>query len=816
MPNPVNSSSTSAAKQPPRCYHCGDDCQDTSICIEEKFFCCHGCKMVYEILAENDLCNYYALEEMPGIQLKNRDFGDKFAFLDNEEIAQKLLQFSSESLQKVTLFLPAVHCSSCIWLLENLYQLREGITYSRINFVRKEITLTFVPTQISFREIAELLTTLGYEPQISLEDYQAKAQQKSNKALFYKIGITGFCFGNIMLLSFPDYLAVEDWVEESYKYFFGYLNILLALPVFFYSSSEYFRSAFKALRAGTINLDVPISLGILALFGRSLYEILSMTGAGYMDSLAGLLFFLLVGKWFQSKTYESLSFERDYQSYFPLAVKTRKKPESREFATKAVTDLKKNDLISIRNQEIIPADSILVSDKAYIDYSFVTGESEPIEKTQGDYIYAGGRQIGCSIEMAVQKEVSQSYLTQLWNTEIFQKNYISDEKANLDILSKYFTYITLGIAFAAAIFWYFVNPALLWNAFTAVLIVACPCALALATPYTLGNTMRIFGKNHFYLKNSDVVEKLARIQHLVFDKTGTITQGEEAEIYFEGKQLTIQEKGYIKSLVTHSTHPLSKKIAAFLQDSELFPITSFKEQEGKGIEGKITGNRVKIGALAFMDVSDSKSAFVTSLQLQSRVFVQLDEQLLGFFAIQNKYRGGFKELLEILQTQYDTSLITGDNEAEKKRLREYFGKHSLLKFHQKPEDKLAFIHELQQGQKILMLGDGLNDAGALKQSDVGIAITEDTTSFSPACDAILATKSFTRLADFLAFSKASLRVVRWSLILSLLYNLFGVSFAVTGQLSPVLAAILMPLSSVTVVAFVVGMTNWMAKKRALL
>ncbi|GAB4397100.1 MAG: heavy metal translocating P-type ATPase metal-binding domain-containing protein [Microscillaceae bacterium] len=765
-------------------------------------------------MAQNNLCNYYNLEKSPGKPQKNRDFGDRFAFLDNPEIAQTLLSFQSETLSKASLLLPNIHCSSCIWLLENLYRLHAGIRYSRVNFMRRELSVSFDPQQISFREVAEMLGSLGYPPQINLQDLKAKKQKSENLHLLYKIGITGFCFGNIMLLSFPDYLAVEDWVDESYQYFFGYLNILLALPVFFYSSSDYFRSAYQSLRARAINLDVPIALGILALFGRSLYEIISVTGAGYLDSLAGLLFFLLVGRWVQNRTYESLSFERDYASYFPLAVKVRQ-PSSSEVEIRTVTSLKKNDLIQIRNQELVPADSILLSERAFIDYSFVSGEAEPLEKIQGDYIYAGGRQIGPSIELAVQKEVSQSYLTQLWNSEIFQGEAPQKIPRHVALFSKYFTFGTLSIAFGALGFWAWQDPTLMWNAFTAVLIVACPCALALSTPYALGNTMRIFGRNHFYLKNSDVVAHLAEIQHLVFDKTGTITHSQQADIQFVGLSLGSKEQEAIKSLTVHSTHPLSRKITAFLEEAQVLPVDYFKEIDGQGLFGRVNGQSLRLGSRHFVEPEREDSP-APEAPMASRVYVGLDGQMLGYFEVQNAYRPGLAALLEDLQKHYPTSLITGDNAAEQTRLEAIFGPKAELCFQQKPIQKLEYIRQKQAtGQKTLMLGDGLNDAGALRQSDVGIALTEDTTSFSPACDAILDAKGFGRLAQFLSFSRTTMRVIRVSFGISLAYNLFGIAFAVSGTLSPVIAAILMPISSVTVVAFVVAATNLLAKGKGL-
>lgn len=809
-----------------QCYHCGETCADDHIHTEEKVFCCDGCKTVFEILDENGLCNYYDLEQSPGIQLKIRNWGTRYDFLDNPDIAQQLLDFAEGDTQKITWFVPAIHCSSCIWLLENLYKLQPGIQYSRVNFVRKEVTLTFDTAQISLRKLAELLTTLGYAPKIQLEDLKPANKSKKKKisseekTLYFKIGITGFAFGNIMLLSFPEYL---DWVGNDYQNFFGYLNILLALPVFFYSSSDYLVSAFKALRAKTINLDVPISMGIVALFGRSLYEILTHTGAGFMDSLAGLLFFLLVGKWFQSKTYQSLSFERDYESYFPLAVqlKERKSENKKDVGSIPVTEIKKADHIIIRNQELIPADSILLSKEAFIDYSFVTGEAEPIHKKQGDYLYAGGRQTGSSIELEVQKEVAQSYLTQLWNNDAFRKESLGTQKQfqqRIGRFSQYFTLVVLVIAFGAALYWYQTNPAKMWQTFTAVLIVACPCALALSMPFTLGNTMRIFGRNKLYLKNAEIVADLAAINHLVFDKTGTITHPNETKVVFEpvGNQgLTKVQSSYIASLVKHSTHPLSQRIFKHLNVQELIDAEGFQEIPGKGVQGIIDGIEVKAGSEKWIKGKGFSSA--KNHQLQTRVYISVGNETLGSFVMQHEYREGLSDLVNEIQTQYDTSLISGDNDAEAERLKTFFGNNSTLRFQQNPADKLNFIEKLQnQNAQVMMMGDGLNDAGALQQSNVGIAVSEDTSSFSPACDAILDASVFDKLPAFLKFSKTSIKVVKMSFVLSLLYNLTGVAFAVSGNLSPVVAAILMPLSSITVVGFVILVTNVLAKRQGLL
>ena len=354
-------------------------------------------------------------------------------------------------------------------------------------------------------------------------------------------------------------------------------------------------------------------------------------------------------------------------------------------------------------------------------------------------------------------------------------------------------------------FW---NPfvTLAFNAFTAVLIVACPCALALSTPFTLGNTLRIFGRNKFYLKNTHVIEKLASVNHIVFDKTGTITESGTSEVEFVG-ELDNQEKTLIKSAVRNSSHPLSRAIYNYLNIANVLQVESFDEISGEGIISSIDGIKIKVGSESLISGTRSNSGDNT------KVFVSINDQPIGYFTISNKYRVGLKEIISSLEEGYELSLLSGDNDSEKEKLTHFFADEKELHFRQSPHDKLEYINDLQKsGKKVLMVGDGLNDAGALKQSEVGISISDNINNFSPACDGILDSSSFNRLANFILFSIKSKKVIIASFILSFIYNIVGLSFAVTGSLSPIVAAILMPISSISVVVFTTFSINFIARK----
>lgn len=790
-----------------KCYHCGEDCITQDIVVEDKHFCCSGCKTVYEILEENNLCNYYDLNQNAGLSLKSKNFKGKYDYLSSTDIEEHLLNFKSPEQNRVTFYIPSVHCSSCVWLLENFHKIKAGVIHSRLNFLKKELSLNYNPTEITLKEIVELLATLGYEPLINLENPEKKDNSKQH-SLILRIGVVGFCFGNIMLLSFPEYfkLDLQNKVDATYQKFFLYLNFLLAIPVFFYGASDFLKGAYISLKenikktTNVLSVDIPIVLGISALFIRSTYETFVNHSSGYWDSLAGLVFFLLIGKWLQQITYSYLSFERNYKSYFPLAVKVK------DHGFKNITAIQKNDILEIHHQELVPTDSLLLSEEASIDYSFVTGESRPISVSKADTIYAGGRLLSQKVDLAVIKEASKSYLAELWNNDAFKKEKISATSNFANIFSRYFTYIALALATATGIYWYNVQPNIMWPAITAVLMVACPCALTLSMPFTMNTAMGIFGRNGFFVKNQNVIQLLAEVNTITFDKTGTLTQQKNGGVRFYGPPLHEDELAWIKFLSSQSTHPLSKILSNSL-DIKISNVrlSQLEEKKGLGIQGIINDRKIKIGSSVFLGQKPEKNG---------HVYVEIDDKYKGFYEVNSHYREGWQGVLKKLKEKFKLFLLSGDNDQERNILSSYF---DATYFNQKPQDKLDFIKRLQETKlSVLMIGDGLNDAGALRQSNVGVALSEDVNAFSPACDAILDAGRFNQVQTFLTFSKTAMNVVVASFILSVVYNIIGIGMAASGVLSPLKAAIFMPLSSISVVLFAVGLTYLYAKRAKLI
>lgn len=778
------------------CFHCHEPCRADAIEYDNKKFCCSGCKAVYELFSEGELAEFY----------KNRSFDrqeDKYDFLNDPTLSEPFVSFRSDDYIRLKLKLPAIHCSSCVYVLENLHKVDKGIKSVTTNFVKKEADILIQPDQISLSKLCQLLDSIGYQPDLSLDSGKGVETNKMSE-LSLQIGVAAFCFGNIMLLSFPEYLGIDGQDGEFIR-FFGWLSIVLSIPTMVYAAKPYFVNAFSGLRQGFFNIDIPIVLGILTLFFRSTYEIVTSIGPGYLDSLSGLVFFLLIGRWFQSKTYQSMSFERDYKSYFPLSV--LKVTEDGEMSI-GVNDIKVDDQLIIRNEEIVPTDAVLLSDSTSIDYSFVTGEGAPVMVTKGELIYAGGRLKGSRIAVKVRKECSQSYLTSLWNNQVFKEEKLTYAEELTNRISKHFTTIILSIAVLGGVFWYFTAPDKMWQVVAATLIIACPCALALSAPFTNGNALRVFGRHGFYLKKAALAERLAEIDTVVFDKTGTITSLKSIEAIYKGADLDDTSIKIISTMTQNSTHPLSRAITAYFKGQDgVVDLDCFEELSGRGIFAQYMGADYYLGSSGWLGIKGEDNLNT------SAVYFKVDDVVIGHFQIKHAYRKGINALLKSLGKEQSLQLISGDNANEQEYLEGIFPEGTKFYFNKKPVDKLNLMAELQErGKKVMMIGDGLNDAGALRQSDFGIAITDDVSNFSPACDAILTGNELNSLDRFLKYARKSKQVIFGSFALSFAYNLIGISLALSGMLTPILAAILMPVSSISVVLFTTLRGNYLAKK----
>lgn len=781
------------------CYHCGDPCEAEHRVHDGHDFCCQGCEVVYDLLNESGLCDYYTIGDRPGVKQRSTVDEPRTELFDVAEVREKLVEFSEGGITRVRFHVPQMHCSSCIWLLENLSRLEPAIIRSRVSFAEKELSVTFREEKMSLGRLVQLLRRIGYGPQMTAT---SRKREKSDvpRIVYIRLGVAAFVFGNTMLFSFPEYLGADG--EAGLKTGFQWLTVLFSFPVVLFLSTEFFRSAWAGLRSRTVNIDQPIALGIVALWTRSLWDVLSGSGPGYFDSLAGLLFFLLIGRWYQAYTYRALRFDRALEDFLPLVVLRKKGTE--ETPVK-VAELRPGDRIVVRDQEIVPVDALLLSGAAHIDNSFITGEPLALRKSIGDTIRAGGRQRGAAIELEVTRTFADSRLKRLWAEQGGTHERPAMPRM-IDGVARRFTIAVLLISLGAALYWWGRDPSQVWPVVTAVLIVACPCALALSMPFAYGHTIRLMGKQGLFLRDAEVVERMARIDTVILDKTGTLTAREAHEVKWHGAELDEHRTSLIRSLARNSTHPLSAVLSAELR-APLLDAKDVEETAGRGILGEVVGVPVRLGSASFCGGEEQVRS-----NSEAHVHVTIGGVNLGYFAIRKRARSGIMPALAQLRERLRVALLTGDAQVDQALAEAFSGAE--VRTACTPADKSAVVREHQAAEhRVLMVGDGLNDAGALAQSDVGITVTETSAALTPASDAIMDAESVAHLPHFLRMARRARRIVIGSLFISLCYNITGVSFAVSGHLTPLIGAILMPLSSVTVVGFVTAAVSFASLRK---
>lgn len=781
-----------------RCAHCGDFCADTSIADGEHLFCCTGCRSVYEILQSRDMCDYYSVDTDAGVSQKGsrRDLA-AFDQLDSPAVVAQFTDYSDGKITRARLTLPSMHCASCVWLLEQLHRFDAGVISSRVDLLRRTVEVEYNSSTTSLKSIAILLSSLGYEPLLSREgtERQRDAEQRNtSRGIYLRLGVAGFAAGNVMMISIARYLANGQVMDLSLERLFAMLSIVLSVPVYFYSASPWLRSALASLRRRVVSLDVPVALGITTLFVRSIIDIVSGGGEGFLDSFAGLVFFLLIGKLFQQKAFEAVSFDRTVRSFFPLSVR-REQRGTEDIVP--IDSIRTGDLMIVRNGEVIPADAVLMSETGYVDYAFVTGESVPVECTSGSMIYAGGKVVGTAVRLTATRPVSQSYLASLWERTSSRTPRVAYGRLS-DRFGAWFTVGTLTIAFIGAIIW-LPDVSLAMNVCTSVLIIACPCALTLAAPITLGTAMGVLGRFGIFVKNVGVLLELKRVSTIVFDKTGTLSSSLPEAIY-SGRSLNDREAEAIRAVASHSSHPYSQSIALSAAPQE--HVFGVREVGGKGISGRYLGMDIAIGSGEYMhDVCGAE--VVTQ---SSDTYVAIDGCVAGVYGLRSRIRDDVPSMITQLRAlSMRTKLVTGDADRDAEMLRRLFNVDDMT-FRAKPAEKVLAVERFQEdGSAVLMVGDGLNDISAMAAADVAIAVTNETSTLAPASDVVMSADRLRDLPSLLRYTVDLSRVIAVSLWFTMAYNVLGLTLALTGLLTPVITAIMMPVSSLLVIGIsVVG------------
>jgi Cu+-exporting ATPase len=782
------------------CLHCGNACETGAVRTAQGTFCCQGCEAVYAILERDGLSPFFRCEIQPGLPPQTTPGRDtsRFASLDDPDLAARLIEFDDGQMARVTWSVPALHCAACVWLLEQFWRFDPGVLRTEVDLLRHTLRVDFIPRETTLRRIAERLGALGYEPVVTPER-TTSAIPRARRRLYLQLGVAGFAFGNIMTFSIPRYLS-GGVLDPQFQLMFNVLNIALAIPVLLFSASDYWRAAWQGLRLRRMSLDIPIALGLAVLFARSVVDITSGRGEGFMDSFSGLVFFLLIGRLFQQTAFDRIVFDRTFRSFFPLSVRLDT-PDGP--AMIPLERLGVGDRIVVRPHEIVPADAVLLDAAGAVDYAFVTGEQTPVAVAGGDVVRAGGRVVHRALALRVTREVSHSQLARLWNNPVFRapKQYWLTEVAAR--FGGWFTGLAVGLAGLGAVAWW-PDVAMSAQVATAVLIIACPCALTLAAPITLGTAMGCLGRRGLFLKHAAVALDLSRIDTIVFDKTGTLTTA-SAPMAVEQSGLDDVAWNKVRRLAQESVHPASRAIAT--SGAARGTVDGVREYAGEGLVGRVDGQRVVIGRAAFVAAHAGMPVSVSD----DRAIACTVGQRLGGIRLSTPLRDGITEAAQALAARHEVSILSGDHDGDAARLRPLVG--ARMRFRQSADDKLASIQAARAaGRRVLMVGDGLNDAGALAAADVGIAVSDQTASIVPACDAVVAGERLIALPHYLRYAREARLVIRACFAISIAYNVLGLGLALTGRLTPLVTAILMPVSSLTIVGISTGVMRLLARR----
>lgn len=820
--DPKNPSFTPSRSDSDNCAHCG---LPATFEADGHPFCCHGCHQAFLWLSEAQLDDYYqqkrrfASSSAAANRGSNTTAPVNYAHLDDPEYLESL----GHQLGECTLNVVGLSCPACVWLLEKLPEKVPGLRGLRVDLGQAKATIAWDPKTLPLSELAALTHTLGYEL-IADDQRSSQAQKQRRRAELIRIAVAGAAAGNVMLVSLALYggqfPGLGGDMSESFRHYFRLLAAVLALPAVSYGAWPFLRAAFAALSLGRLHLDVPITLGIVGGYVASLVALFQNSDAIYFDSLSTLVFLLLVGRYIQGYGQQwALGQVAALNLLLPPSATVW---EEGEWAQRSRNKLRVGDLILLRPHEACPADALCIEGTSHVDNSSLTGESLPQAVQPQSMLLAGALNLEAELQLRVLATEADTRLGQVAQSLQQKTGPQTSTQLSVDKIARFFVIAVLAItAIAGLVWWQLATPQRSFEVMLSVLVVCCPCALGLATPLALALGRAKAAREGILFHHSASLEGLSTISRIAFDKTGTLTT---ATLGVQSWHSAIPEnklRAIVEQLEAQSAHPIGKALRKWAQDSSFAPSNAqaspghhsspaiaIEAITGQGVQSHIESDLYRIGrfrddpfiqacALWNKDHRFDKLA----QQGHSVVYLQQNDSIVAAWALQDQIRPGATELIEDLQNRgFEISLISGDAKAtvqhyaQRLGIQDHYGE-------QLPEDKADIMHNKAPW---IMIGDGVNDAVALQSADIGIAVGGSAQIAIRVADVHLARYDITRLQRAFALARETRSIVLRNLTIALLYNLIFASAAVLGWIDPLVAAIIMPISSLTVV----GLSGW--------
>jgi P-type Cu2+ transporter len=766
------------------CLHCGRDSSNGE-------FCCSGCETVYRIIHHQPARAVKASEKT-------------YAELDDPIFFEKHTQAMQDGLRQIELYLEGVHCSSCVWLLEK--DGLEGLIRTRVDLGRQLADVCWDPSKVSLSKIAQRFDRLGYPPHPTTGKERRELQRKEDRALLLRIAVAGAAFGNVMLMAFALYGGLFQGMERTFEELFRWASLLVTAPAFFWPGSVFWRGAIRAIRERTPHMDLPIALGLTIGFLSGAVNTIRGSGEIYFDSVAAVIFLLLVGRWLQRRQQRAAAEAAELRySLVPRSARLIEEGRVREVPIEAVA---KGALLEVRAGEHVPADGVVIEGCSSVDSSLLSGEARPISVEVGSKIHAGTINLGSRLLVRADEIGAATRFGKILSMVEDAAKRRAPIVLAADRYSAIFVRVVLAIAAVSAGVWWFIDPSRIVDNTVALLVVTCPCALGLATPLAVSAAIARASKLGILIKGGDAIERLAGTAKIIFDKTGTLTEGRQRLVEWRGD---LSLRSWVAAIEASSAHPIARAFTAAFASLEAPAIAPIEVRHtiGSGVEAKMGRHRLRIGSVSFVTGGGASlpawadSAWKAwSSAGHTTVLVSIDGVILAAAAIGDAIREDAKKSLSALRRLgFELGVLSGDDASVVAHVASRVGvPASVTRGGASPEEKLAEIDRAASRGPVIMIGDGVNDAAALSRADVGIAVHGGAEASLAAADVFLDRPGVAPVVLLVEGARRTMRVIKRNMRFSLLYNLTGMSLAVLGLMDPLVAALLMPLSSLTVVA----------------
>ncbi len=800
------------------CFHCGLDLPvvgtiHADIQDDKQPFCCSGCAQVCQIIHDSGLASFY--EHAPQLRQwdKPEQAPEDAKVFDDERIQADFVRLRADGTYQAELLIEGIHCPACVWLIEHTLRKHPAITYAEVSYTRHKLRLRWKPEDIKLSEAILIIGSIGYSAVPYEEDKEQQASKQHRQDLLFRMAFAGFIFANVMTAAVCLYGGDFFGIQEKWRAVFQWYSMVLTFAGITYSGLSFFTSAWQAIKNRRLNMDVPISIGITVSFIWSCIITISpgqgLEGHVYFDSICMFVFLILVGRFLESSAREKAgSTTRHLLALLPRSARRLNQDGEEQLVPLRI--IQAGDLLRIKPGDRIPVDGEVIEGDSEVDEAIISGESRPVRKQAGSQLIGGTLNISGQMKIKAIHLGHESVLSQIVEM-VEQAQHAKVAVQNLaDRIVPWFVAIVLGLAAASFLFWFW-REDLSFAVMTAVtvLIITCPCALGLATPMAVAIGAGLGGKLGVLIKRGSALEQMTQLEHIVFDKTGTLTQG---HIQVRQRQAYVQHEDVlwanVRALEQASEHPLAQAIVQTLDKHQTtIPLQQFKNIAGRGVQANIDGQTLHIGSLGWLQSFDITIPQTIQAQLQAEedlghtlAVVFDDSSLLAWLALGDELRPESVAIMQQLHQQgIQSSMLTGDRQAPAQAIAAHFNTPMHVIAEVLPHEKAGEIKRLQQqGVHVAMVGDGVNDAPALTQADVGIAMGQATDISAHAADVVLL-GGLEKLPIALDLSQQTMRTIKQNLALSLGYNVLVIPLAVAGLVHPLFAAIAMPASSLLVI-----------------